>query len=229
MKASVIVFPGSNCDRDAAVALGAAMGKAPMMVWHGDAELPQSDLIVLPGWFSYGDYLRSGAMAAHSPVMREVVRRAKAGTPVLGICNGFQVLTEAGLLPGVLMRNATLRFICKDVHLKVERNDTLFTRGYAQGEVVRFPIAHKDGCYFADAETLARLEGEGRVAFRYCEATGEITPRSNPNGSANNIAGIYNETLNVLGMMPHPERLADPALSGTDGARMFSSMVETLH
>ena len=229
MKASVIVFPGSNCDRDAAVALGAAMGKAPMMVWHGDAELPQSDLIVLPGGFSYGDYLRSGAMAAHSPVMREVVRRAKAGTPVLGICNGFQVLTEAGLLPGVLMRNASLRFICKDVHLKVERNDTLFTRGYAQGEVVRFPIAHKDGCYFADAETLARLEGEGRVAFRYCEATGEITPRSNPNGSANNIAGIYNETLNVLGMMPHPERLADPALSGTDGARMFSSMVETLH
>ncbi len=229
MKASVIVFPGSNCDRDAAVALGAAMGKAPMMVWHGDAELPQSDLIVLPGGFSYGDYLRSGAMAAHSPVMREVVRRAKAGTPVLGICNGFQVLTEAGLLPGVLMRNASLRFICKDVHLKVERNDTLFTRGYAQGEIVRFPIAHKDGCYFADAETLSRLEGEGRVAFRYCEATGEITPRSNPNGSVNNIAGIYNEALNVLGMMPHPERLADPVLSGTDGARMFSSMVETLH
>ena len=229
MKASVIVFPGSNCDRDAAVALGAAMGKAPMMVWHGDAELPQSDLIVLPGGFSYGDYLRSGAMAAHSPVMREVVRRAKAGTPVLGICNGFQVLTEAGLLPGVLMRNASLRFICKDVHLKVERNDTLFTRGYAPGEIVRFPIAHKDGCYFADAKTLARLEGEGRVAFRYCEVTGEITPRSNPNGSANNIAGIYNETATVLGMMPHPERLADPALSGTDGARMFSSMVETLH
>ena len=229
MKAAVIVFPGSNCDRDAAVALGAAMGRAPMMVWHGDAELPQSDLIVLPGGFSYGDYLRSGAMAAHSPVMREVVRRAKAGTPVLGICNGFQVLTEAGLLPGVLMRNASLRFICKDVHLKVERNDTLFTRGYAPGEIVRFPIAHKDGCYFADAKTLARLEGEGRVAFRYCEVTGEITPRSNPNGSANNIAGIYNETATVLGMMPHPERLADPALSGTDGARMFSSMVETLH
>ena len=229
MKASVIVFPGSNCDRDAAVALGAAMGKAPMMVWHGDAELPQSDLIVLPGGFSYGDYLRSGAMAAHSPVMREVVRRAKAGTPVLGICNGFQVLTEAGLLPGVLMRNASLRFICKDVHLKVERNNTLFTRGYAQGEIVRFPVAHKDGCYFADAETLSRLEGEGRVAFRYCEATGEITPRSNPNGSVNNIAGIYNEALNVLGMMPHPERLADPVLSGTDGVRMFSSMVETLH
>ena len=229
MKAAVIVFPGSNCDRDAAVALGAAMGKAPMMVWHGDAELPQSDLIVLPGGFSYGDYLRSGAMAAHSPVMREVVRRAKAGTPVLGICNGFQVLTEAGLLPGVLMRNASLRFICKDVHLKVERSDTLFTRQYAQGEIVRFPIAHKDGCYFADPATLAKLEDESRIAFRYCEATGAVTEDANPNGSSNNIAGIYNETATVLGMMPHPERLADRALSGTDGAKMFASLVETLH
>lgn len=229
MRASVIVFPGSNCDRDAAVALRTAMGTAPMMVWHGDSELPKSDLIVLPGGFSYGDYLRSGAMAAHSPVMREVVRRAKAGTPVLGICNGFQVLTEAGLLPGVLMRNASLRFICKDVHLRVERNDTLFTRPYAQGEIVRFPIAHKDGCYFADEPTLQRLEGEGRIAFRYCEATGAATQVANPNGSANNIAGIYNETATVLGMMPHPERLADKALSGTDGAKMFSSLVETLH
>jgi len=229
MRASVIVFPGSNCDRDAAVALHAAMGKSPMMVWHGDSELPKSDLIVLPGGFSYGDYLRSGAMAAHSPVMREVVRRAKAGTPVLGICNGFQVLTEAGLLPGVLMRNASLRFICKDVRLKVERNDTLFTRRYAQGQVVRFPIAHKDGCYFADDATLARLEDEARVAFRYCDSSGAITQDANPNGSANNIAGIYNETSTVLGMMPHPERLADKALSGTDGAKMFSSLVETLH
>ncbi|MGI8724808.1 MAG: phosphoribosylformylglycinamidine synthase subunit PurQ [Methyloceanibacter sp.] len=229
MRASVIVFPGSNCDRDAAVALHAAMGESPMMVWHGNSELPKSDLIVLPGGFSYGDYLRSGAMAAHSPVMREVVRRAKTGTPVLGICNGFQVLTEAGLLPGVLMRNASLRFICKDVHLKVERNDTLFTRQYAQAEIVRFPIAHKDGCYFADDATLARLEDEGRVAFRYCEATGAVTEDANPNGSANNIAGIYNETSTVLGMMPHPERLADKALSGTDGAKMFSSLVETLH
>src|SRR3990170_8917970 len=155
MKASVIVFPGSNCDRDAAVALKAAMGKAPAMVWHGAAELPASDLIVLPGGFSYGDYLRSGAMAAHSPVMREVVRRAKGGTPVLGICNGFQVLTEAGLLPGVLMRNATLKFICKDAHLRVERNDTAYARRYAKGEVVKFPIAHKDGSYFADEAALA--------------------------------------------------------------------------
>jgi phosphoribosylformylglycinamidine synthase len=229
MKASVIVFPGSNCDRDAAVALEAAMGKAPMMVWHGDSELPQSDLIVLPGGFSYGDYLRSGAMAAHSPVMREVVRRAKAGTPVLGICNGFQVLTESGLLPGVLMRNASLRFICKDVLLKVERNDTSFARHYAQGEVVRIPIAHKDGAYFADEDTLDRLEGENRVAFRYCEAGGAVTEAANPNGSRRNIAGIYNETGTVLGLMPHPERLADPALCGTDGAKMFASLVETLH
>jgi len=229
MKASVIVFPGSNCDRDAAVALQAAMGKAPIMVWHGDSELPNSDLIVLPGGFSYGDYLRSGAMAAHSPVMREVVRRAKAGTPVLGICNGFQVLTESGLLPGVLMRNATLRFICKDVRLKVERNDTIFTRQYAKGEVVRFPIAHKDGSYFADEDTLDRLEGENLVAFRYCEASGAVTEAANPNGSRRNIAGIYNETGTVLGMMPHPERLINDALSGTDGVKMFASLVETLH
>ena len=229
MRASVIVFPGSNCDRDAAVALEAAMGRPPAMVWHGDSEIPASDLIVLPGGFSYGDYLRSGSMAAHSPVMREVVARARAGTPVLGICNGFQVLTEAGLLPGVLMRNATLKFICKDVHLRVERNDTSFAGRYQVGEIVRLPIAHKDGSYFADAATLARLEGEGRIAFRYCEATGEVTARANPNGSRNNIAGIYNETGTVLGLMPHPERLADPALSGTDGAKMFLSLVETLH
>lgn len=229
MKASVIVFPGSNCDRDAAVALEAATGKAPAMVWHRDSAIPDSDLIVLPGGFSYGDYLRSGAMAAHSPVMREVVARARAGTPVLGICNGFQVLTEAGLLPGVLMRNATLKFICKDVLLRVERNDTAFTRRYAAGEVVRFPIAHKDGSYFADEATLDRLEGEGRVAFRYCNAKGEITADANPNGSRRNIAGIYNETRTVLGLMPHPERLADPALGGTDGAKLFLSLVETLH
>jgi phosphoribosylformylglycinamidine synthase len=229
MKASVIVFPGSNCDRDAAVALEAAIGKQPAMVWHGDSVIPASDLIVLPGGFSYGDYLRSGAMAANSPVMREVVARARAGTPVLGICNGFQVLTESGLLPGVLMRNASLKFICRDVRLRVERNDTLFTRRYEAGEVVRFPIAHKDGSYFADEATLQRLEGEGLVAFRYCDAAGEITTDANPNGSRNNIAGIYNDTGTVLGLMPHPERLADQALSGTDGAKMFSSLVETLH
>jgi len=229
MKASVIVFPGSNCDRDAAVALEAATGQPPAMVWHGDSAIPASDLIVLPGGFSYGDYLRSGAMAAHSPVMREVVARARAGTPVLGICNGFQVLTEAGLLPGVLMRNATLKFICRDVTLRVERSDSIFTRRYTAGEVVCFAIAHKDGSYFADAATLGRLEGEGLVAFRYCDAQGSVTPEANPNGSAHNIAGIYNETGRVLGLMPHPERLADPALSGTDGAKMFLSLVEALH
>jgi phosphoribosylformylglycinamidine synthase len=229
MKASVIVFPGSNCDRDAAVALETATGNPPAMVWHGDSVIPASDLIVLPGGFSYGDYLRSGAMAAHSPVMREVVALARAGTPVLGICNGFQVLTESGLLPGVLMRNATLKFICRDVLLRVERDDSIFTHRYQRGEVVRFPIAHKDGSYFADQATLQRLEGEGLVAFRYCDAAGEITADANPNGSRNNIAGIYNDTGNVLGLMPHPERLADPVLSGTDGAKMFLSLVETLH
>jgi len=229
MKASVIVFPGSNCDRDAAVALEAATGQAPAMVWHGDSEIPDSDLIVLPGGFSYGDYLRSGAMAAHSPVMREVVARARGGTPVLGICNGFQVLTETGLLPGVLMRNATLKFICKDVLLRVERNDSIYTHRYTRGEVVRFPIAHKDGSYFADEATLERLEGEGRIAFRYCDEKGEVTDDANPNGSRRSIAGLYNETGTVLGLMPHPERLADSALSGTDGAKMFLSLVETLH
>ena len=228
MKASVIVFPGSNCDRDAAMALEAATGRPPAMVWHGDSVIPASDLIVLPGGFSYGDYLRSGAMAAHSPVMREVTARARAGTPVLGICNGFQVLTEAGLLPGVLMRNSTLKFICKDVHLRVERNDSIYTHQYEQGAIVRFPIAHKDGSYFADDETLERLEGEGRVAFRYCDENGAATDDANPNGSRNNIAGVYNETGTVLGLMPHPERLADAALSGTDGAKMFASLVEAL-
>ena len=228
MKAAVIVFPGSNCDRDAAVALEAATGRPPAMVWHGDAELPKSDLIVLPGGFSYGDYLRSGAMAAHSPVMREVIKRAKAGTPVLGICNGFQVLTEARLLPGVLMRNASLKFICKDVHLRVERTDTSFTGRYREGEVVKFAIAHKDGSYFADDETLARLEGEGCVAFRYCDPQGNVSGEANPNGSRNNIAGIYNETCTVLGLMPHPERLADPALFGTDGVKMFTGLAESL-
>ncbi|MGC2410840.1 MAG: phosphoribosylformylglycinamidine synthase subunit PurQ [Methyloceanibacter sp.] len=228
MKASVVVFPGSNCDRDAAVALQAATGTPPAMVWHGDAELPNSDLIVLPGGFSYGDYLRSGAMAAHSPVMREVVKRARAGTPVLGICNGFQVLTEAGLLPGVLMRNASLKFICKDVHLRVERNDTSFAGRYARGQVIRLPIAHKDGSYFAAEETLRRLEGEGRIAFRYCDTRGRVSTEANPNGSRNNIAGIYNETGTVLGLMPHPERLADPALGGTDGVKMFASLVASL-
>jgi phosphoribosylformylglycinamidine synthase I len=229
MKASVIVFPGSNCDRDVAVSLEAAMGEKPAMVWHGEADVPASDLIVLPGGFSYGDYLRSGAMAAHSPIMRDVVAKAKKGTPVLGICNGFHLLTETDLLPGVLMRNASLKFICKDVLLKVERVETDFTRGYSQGQVITIPVAHHDGNYFADDDTLERLEGENRIAFRYCDEAGATGGDANLNGSQRNIAGLYNETGTVLGLMPHPERLADPALGGTDGKPMFASLVEALH
>jgi phosphoribosylformylglycinamidine synthase len=198
------------------------------MVWHGDSSVPASDLIVLPGGFSYGDYLRCGAMAAHSAVMRDVVAKAKAGVPVLGICNGFQVLCETGLLPGVLMRNASLRFVCRDVFLKVERTDTMFTSRYRKGEVIRVPIAHGDGNYFADADTLTRLEGEGRVAFRYVTADGEANAAANPNGSQDNIAGILDETGRVLGMMPHPERLFEPALGGSDGRRLFESLTDAL-
>ena len=229
MRASVIVFPGSNCDRDVAVSLEQALGKAPEMVWHGNSDVPGSDLIVLPGGFSYGDYLRCGAMAAHSPIMRDVTKKARDGVPVLGICNGFQMLIETGLLPGALMRNNSLHFICRDVSLRVERNDTLFTNQYEMRQVITVPIAHHDGNYFADAETLARIEGENRVAFRYCDGDGHVVDAANPNGSLNNIAGLYNETGRILGLMPHPERLADPALGGTDGKAMFSSLLETIH
>ena len=228
MPAAVIVFPGSNCDRDVAVALEAATGRPPALVWHQESTLPPCDLIVVPGGFSYGDYLRSGAMAAHSPIMRAVIDRAHAGTPVLGICNGFQILTEAGLLPGVLMRNASLRFVCRDVDLRVERADTLFTSAYTAGQVLRVPVAHHDGNYFADAETLQRLEDGGQIAFRYCDPDGNVTPAANPNGSIANIAGILNADGNVLGMMPHPERLADALLGGTDGAPMFSALAEAI-
>jgi len=228
MKASVIVFPGSNCDRDAAVALRAVSGKAPRMVWHGDSALPESDLIVLPGGFSYGDYLRSGAMAAHSPIMREVIEAARKGVPVLGICNGFQVLTETGLLPGALMRNASLKFTCRDVHVRQERSG-LFTPDAMTGRVLRLPIAHKDGNYFADDETLERLEGEGLIAYRYCEADGAVTMAANPNGSRRNIAGIYDKSGRILGMMPHPERAADPLLGGIDGRNLFESVLANLH
>ncbi len=238
MKAAVIVFPGSNCDRDVRVALAQSMRAAPgadraagdgaIMVWHKDADFETVDLIVLPGGFSYGDYLRSGAMAAHSPVMREVVRRADNGVPVLGICNGFQVLTETGLLPGALLRNASLKFVCRDVYIRVETSQTLFTSRYEAGQALRMPVAHNDGNYVADEAQLDRLEARGQIAFRYCDAAGEPTDRSNPNGSARNIAGVFNETKTVLGMMPHPERLADPALGGTDGRPMFDGLVEAL-
>jgi phosphoribosylformylglycinamidine synthase subunit PurQ / glutaminase len=229
MRTSVVVFPGSNCDRDAAVALLAATGRAPAMVWHGDNDLPKSDLIVLPGGFSYGDYLRSGAMAAHSPVMRAVVAAAKKGVAVLGICNGFQILTETGLLAGVLMRNASLRFICRDVQVCPETIDTPFTSQYKPGRPLTIPIAHKDGNYFADAGTLERLEGEGQVAFRYCDSAGFVTEEANPNGSQGNIAGVYSADRRILGMMPHPERAVDAAHGGTDGAGLFASLVASLH
>ncbi|MEZ5908904.1 MAG: phosphoribosylformylglycinamidine synthase subunit PurQ [Hyphomicrobiaceae bacterium] len=228
MRAAVIVFPGSNCDRDVKVALEAVSGRPAAMVWHGDSVVPPSDLIVLPGGFSYGDYLRCGAMAAHSPIMRDVVAKARGGVPVLGICNGFQVLCESGLLPGVLMRNASLRFVCRDVWLRVEWTDTPFTRLYARNEIVRVPVAHGDGNYFASAEVLAALEHEGRVVFRYVDRSGAPTPEANPNGSQKNIAGICDTSRRIVGLMPHPERLFEPALGGTDGRRFFESVVGAL-
>ena len=228
MKSAVIVFPGSNCDRDVAVALTHASGKPPLMIWHRETELPPLDLIVIPGGFSYGDYLRCGAMAAHSPIMRAVKARAEAGTAVLGICNGFQILTETGLLPGVLMRNADLRFICRDVYLRVDNQNTMFTRDYGQGQVLRIPIAHNEGNYFADDATLRDLRENGRIVFRYCGSQGNVDDRFNPNGSQDNIAGILNRRGNVLGMMPHPERLAEQQLGGTDGRAMFDGLLAAL-
>ena len=228
MKAAVIVFPGSNCDRDVQVALKQSMGSEPLMVWHKDSDFAKVDLIVLPGGFSYGDYLRCGAMAANSPVMKEVVARAHKGVAVLGICNGFQVLTETRLLPGTLMRNADLRFVCRDVRVKVESSQSLFTTKYEQGQTIRIPVAHHDGNYYADNDTLSGMEDRGQIAFRYCDADGAITPQANPNGSLRNIAGVYNETKTVLGLMPHPERLADPKLGGTDGRALFDGLVEAL-
>ncbi|MGZ8998033.1 MAG: phosphoribosylformylglycinamidine synthase subunit PurQ [Allosphingosinicella sp.] len=217
MNAAVIVFPGSNCDRDMAEAIRLVTGKAPMMIWHRDSALPGGlDLIALPGGFSYGDYLRCGAMAARSPVMREVVRRAQAGTAVLGVCNGFQILTEAGLLPGALMRNAGINFVCRDVRLKVENSQSAFTSGYDAGEEIVIPVAHHDGNYQADQGILDRLEGDGRVAFRYVD---------NCNGAARNIAGIVNEGGNVLGMMPHPERMVEAAHGRSDGRRLFEGLL----
>ena len=228
MQAAVVVFPGSNREVDAAKALEAAMGKPPEMVWHRDSELPKVDLIVVPGGFSYGDYLRCGAIAAHSPVLREVKARAKAGVAVLGICNGFQILTEAGLLPGILLRNAGLGFVCKNIGLKVETSQSLFTSGYSQGQTLSIPVAHHDGNYFADDETLDRLEQKGQVAFRYCDAAGGKTKEANPNGSARNIAGVFNDTKNVLGLMPHPENAIEPVQGSTDGKALFKGIVEAL-
>jgi phosphoribosylformylglycinamidine synthase subunit PurQ / glutaminase len=227
MKAAVILFPGSNREQDAARAIKLASGRAAEIVWHGDTALPAgTDLVVLPGGFSYGDYLRCGAIAARSPIMAAVGAHAARGGHVLGVCNGFQILIEAGLLPGALLRNAQLKFVCRPQHLRVERADTAFTTGYAEGQVIEVCIAHGDGNYFVDPETLARLEGEGRVAFRYCDAAGRIDMAGEANGSLNAIAGVYSERRNVLGMMPHPENFVDPALGGTDGLALFESLAE---
>src|ERR1700758_4463085 len=226
MKAVVVIFPGSNRERDVCAALALVSGHEAVRVWHRDATLPATDLIVLPGGFAYGDYLRCGAMAAHSPVMRDVRERAARGTPVLGICNGFQILAEAGMLPGALLPNRSLRFTCRDVHLRVENNQTIFTCGYAAGQTIRVPTAHHDGNYTADPETLDRLEDRGLVAFRYCSPAGELADGDNVNGSARAIAGIFNDSRTVLGLMPHPENATDPLLGGTDGQGLFAGLVE---
>ena len=218
MKTAVVVFPGSNCDWDLATALEAVTDRAPVMLWHRETELPDGiGLVALPGGFSYGDYLRTGAIAARSPIMRAVAEAAGEGMPVLGVCNGFQLLTEAGLLPGALIRNAGMNFVCRDVMLKVANTDSAFTRRYRAGETITVPVAHHDGNYVADADTLDRLEGEGRVAFRYAEPV---------NGSARDIAGVLNARGNVLGMMPHPERHFELAHGGIDGRRLFEGLVE---
>ncbi len=219
-RSAVVTFPGSNCDRDMAVALERVSGTAPIRVWHGDAELPDDlDFIALPGGFSYGDYLRSGAMAANSPIMRSVKRAAERGVPVLGVCNGFQILAESGLLPGALMRNAQITFVCRTARLKVENAQSLFTGGYETGQEIAIPVAHHDGNYYADEATLDRIEGAGRVAFRYVE---------NCNGSARDIAGVLNAAGNVLGMMPHPERAVETAHGGTDGLALFEHATRSL-
>jgi phosphoribosylformylglycinamidine synthase subunit PurQ / glutaminase len=226
LHAAIILFPGSNREGDVFRALASVTGQKPSIVWHGEPELPAgTDLVVLPGGFSYGDYLRCGAIAARSPVMDAVRAHAKRGGRVLGICNGFQIACEAGLLPGVLMRNTNLRFACHMQHLRVERADTGFTAQYQKFRVIKVAIAHGEGNYTVDSETLARLEGEGRIAFRYCDAAGTLGGAANPNGSVNDIAGIYSENLNVLGLMPHPENLIDPLVGGTDGRALFESLL----
>jgi phosphoribosylformylglycinamidine synthase I len=224
MKAGIVIFPGINRERDMAIALEASFGTRPRMLWHKDTDLAGIDLVVIPGGFSFGDYLRCGAMAAHSPIMQAVRGHADRGGYVLAVCNGFQILTEAGILPGALLRNASLRFLAMDCHLRVERADTVFTGRYQQGQTFRSVLAHGDGNYFADAATLDRLEGENLVALRYATKSGDVTPDANPNGSARSIAGILSPNLRVLGLMPHPEDLVDPLMGGTDGKPLFDAL-----
>jgi phosphoribosylformylglycinamidine synthase len=226
MKFGIVTFPGSNCDYDAYHAVVDSLGESAAYLWHKDHDLQGADVVILPGGFAYGDYLRAGAIARFSPIMREVAAFARRGGPVLGICNGFQIACEAGLLPGALMRNAGLKFVSEAVHVRVENSDTLFTNQLATGDVLRIPIAHGEGRFVADEETLGALEGEGRVVFRYVNGAGERDPGANPNGSVNAIAGIVSESGNVLGMMPHPERAADPLLGSDDGLAIFQSVLE---
>jgi phosphoribosylformylglycinamidine synthase len=225
MKFGIITFPGSNCDYDAFHAITDVLGEEAVYLWHKDHDLQGADVIILPGGFSYGDYLRVGAIARFSPIMQEVVAHAKAGGPVLGICNGFQIACEAGLLPGALMRNSHLQFVSDAVRIRVENTDTMFTNLYERGEVLRIPVAHGDGRFVASDETLDQLESDGRIVFRYADASGKVTPEANPNGSERNIAGIISEGGNVLGLMPHPERACSPLLGSSDGVRLLESIL----
>jgi len=229
LKFGIVTFPGSNCDADAYHAIVDALGQEAVYLWHKDHDLQGVDVVILPGGFSYGDYLRSGAIARFSPIMREVVAHAERGAPVLGICNGFQIACEAGLLPGALMRNSSLRFICEPVRIRVENTDTIFTNRYTTGQVLRVPIAHGEGRFTADDATLDRLEGEGQVIFRYVNEQGETVAEANPNGSARDIAGIINAGGNVLGMMPHPERAVEDILGSTDGLALFQSLLDRVN
>ena len=228
MKSAVVIFPGSNRDRDMITALEKVSGHKPVAVWHADNELPPVDLIVLPGGFAYGDYLRTGAIAARAPIMRAVAEKASAGVAVLGVCNGFQILCEAGLLPGILMRNASLHFVCREVRLRVETTDSVFTNRYRLRQVIRCPIAHGEGNYRCDEATLARLKNDDRIVFRYVDAAGDPTEAANANGSLDAIAGILNERRNVLGLMPHPENLIEPLQGGSDGRGLFESVLSSL-
>lgn len=225
MKFGIVVFPGSNCDHDTAYVLGTLLGLEVEMLWHKDTDLKGCDFIILPGGFSYGDYLRSGAIARFSPIMDSVISFANNGGYVLGICNGFQILCEAGLTPGVLLHNTSRKFICKNVHITAATTNTLLTQGLTKGEALKVPIAHGEGNYYFDAENLKVLEDNDQIIFRYCDENGDITPESNPNGSINNIAGVCNASRNVFGLMPHPERAADPLLSNTDGLKIFESLL----